>query len=105
MNKSLIKYYQEHGLPNAAALRGRSMGGGGAARGVPMRKSQAGGGVIRPAKRPLKSYGEDSVPIAAKPGEIIANEVQQSALMPVPGREHLLLPEQLRALRMMNGGI
>jgi hypothetical protein len=36
--------------------------------------------------------------VAAKPGEMLLTKKQQKAVMPRPGFEHLLKPEQLMAM-------
>jgi hypothetical protein len=80
-------------------------GGGGSKSGPNRRamKPAASGMLVRGTKRPLRGYGKDTVPAALTPGEVVLNEEQKSAVMPIPGREHLLLPEQLMALQMTAG--
>jgi hypothetical protein len=40
----------------------------------------------------------DTVPAMLTPGEVVLNHNQQGAVMPVPGKEHLLRRDQLAAL-------
>lgn len=47
---------------------------------------------------PKSQYGSDIVPAALTPNELVLNDKQQTAVMPIPGREHLLKPSQLRLL-------
>lgn len=47
---------------------------------------------------PKNQFGTDIVPAALTPKEMVLTQKQQSAVMPVPGKQHLLKPSQLRAL-------
>jgi hypothetical protein len=49
------------------------------------------------AREHLLALGRDSVPAALAPGEVVLNAQQQRAVMPRPGMQKALLPEQIAA--------
>jgi hypothetical protein len=56
-------------------------------------------GGIKPL--PKSIYGSDTIPSALTPGEMVLNNNQQKAVMPIPGKEHMLKPSQLARLNAM----
>lgn len=50
---------------------------------------------------PKSLYGSDIVPAALTPKEMVLTPKQQSAVMPIPGKEHKLQPSQLKKLHAM----
>lgn len=46
------------------------------------------------ARGSMMARGTDTIPAMLSPGEVVLDDQQQSAVMPVPGRENLLLPNQ-----------
>src|SRR5205814_388494 len=60
-------------------------------------------GYVSTPGHPIKSGGPatDAGSAALTPGEVVLNKDQQAAVMPVPGLEHRLLPEQIAALARM----
>ena len=59
------------------------------------------GGIAKPGKHtlPTKLYGTDIIPAALTPKEMVLTEKQQKAVAPIPGKEHMLRPDQLKAFK------
>jgi hypothetical protein len=66
----------------------------------PLKQEPQGSGAFRPELYDQRSSGSmlarntDTVPAMLTPGEVVLDDQQQNAVMPVPGREHMLLPNQ-----------
>lgn len=65
--------------------------------------SYAGGGTAKVVPGTPKLPAPDVIPAALSPNEVVLNPDQQTAVQPVPGMEHKLLPEQLNALNRAKG--
>jgi len=54
----------------------------------------SGYGLPSMGERSGESVRTDTVPAMLTPGEVVLNDQQQQAVMPVPGREHMLRKDQ-----------
>jgi hypothetical protein len=66
-----------------------------------------GGGVMPPdmgivpeeGNPQIQGMGTDTVPAMLSPKEMVLTQRQQTAVRPIPGKEHMLKPEQRQALK------
>jgi hypothetical protein len=52
---------------------------------------------------PKSQYGTDTIPAALTPGEMVLTPEQQSAVAPIPGKQHKLRPDQLAKFHSIHG--